>query len=50
MGPNLQAVAEARGAAGHLLAVCRRVSKIDSCSERGLVPSVDEVRGKVELR
>lgn len=50
MGPNLQAVAEARGAAGHLLAVCRREPAIDSCSKEGEIPSAASVHGKVELR
>ncbi|CAM9316144.1 unnamed protein product, partial [Ectocarpus sp. 13 AM-2016] len=50
MGPNLQAVTEARGAAGHLLAVCRRESSIDACSEKGLKPHPDSVVGQVELR
>ncbi|CAM9376907.1 unnamed protein product [Laminaria digitata] len=50
MGPNIQAVAEARGAAGHLLSVCRREPAIDSCSEKGLVPAPESVHGKVELR
>eukprot|EP00903_Cladosiphon_okamuranus_P019102 g17578.t1 len=50
MGPNLQAVAEARGAAGHLLAVCRRKSSIDACSVRGVKPPPETVRGEVEFR
>eukprot|EP00752_Nemacystus_decipiens_P001377 g1364.t1 len=50
MGPNLQAVAEARGAAGYLLAVCRRRSSIDACSPRGVKPPPETVHGEVEFR
>ncbi|CAN0230516.1 unnamed protein product [Ascophyllum nodosum] len=50
MAPNLQSVAEARGAAGHLLAVCRRKAAIDSCSKQGIVPATKDVQGKVEFR
>lgn len=50
MGPNLQAVAEAQGAAAHLLAVCRRKPSIDAASEEGLTPSAESLEGRVELR
>lgn len=50
MGPNLQAVAEARGAVGHLLAVCRRKSSIDSASRNGMIPPPTAVHGQVEFR
>ncbi|CAM9155268.1 unnamed protein product [Pylaiella littoralis] len=50
MGPNLQAVTEARSAAGHFLAVCGRKSSIDACSDKGMKPPPDSVRGQVELR
>lgn len=50
MGPNLQAVAEARGAAAQLLAVCRREPEIDSESKDGVIPASQDVKGEVELR
>lgn len=50
MGPNIQAVAEARGAAGHLLSVCRREPAIDASSETGVIPTPESVHGKIVFR